>query len=472
MLSFSDRLSRRRPLGRREFLQIGGLGGLGGLLGGSLANRASAASTASPVTGKSVIFLFQQGGPTQFETFDPKLDAPSGIATVGGQVSTSQPGVFFGESLGKLSKHAHRMAVVRNYQTNTGHGGVLPVVSPLTQNANIGSVYSRVAGANHPLTGLPSSMFIKPQSIDPEQKTLGERFGKFDTAGPLGKAYTPFQPGGDGPLQKAMKLQLERARFDDRRYLLKQFGQAQRALDTLAETDGVYGLQGQAMDLILKGVAEAFDLSQEDPRTLARYDTGAYYNPALWKVGGKNLNNVPWYTAHTQTLGKMLLLARRLCEAGCGFITIHSEFVWDFHADQNNVPVSNGKELVIKPFDHAVSAFIEDCEQRGLADDILLVCCGEMGRTPKINKNGGRDHWPKLAPLMLYGGGITDGQVIGESDRNGGESLGAPQNPDDLLATIFHTLFNYGEARFIPDLPFDLRKMLEKVQKMPGVLAS
>ena len=168
----------------------------------------------------------------------------------------------------------------------------------------------------------------------------------------------------------------------------------------------------------------------------------------------------------------MLLLARRLCQAGCGFITIHSEFVWDFHADGNNVAVPEGKKLVIEPFDHAVSAFIEDCEARGLSDDILLVCCGEMGRTPRINKNGGRDHWPKLAPLMLYGGGITDGQVIGRSARDGGESIGTPRTPDDLLATISHTLFDYGQARLIPDLPAELKRALARLESMPGVLGA
>ncbi len=190
----------------------------------------------------------------------------------------------------------------------------------------------------------------------------------------------------------------------------------------------------------------------------------------MYAGGQKKRHNIPWYTAHTKTLGKMLLLARRLCEAGCGFITIHSEFVWDFHADTNNVAVPEGQELVIAPFDHAVSAFIEDCEERGLSDDILLVCCGEMGRTPKINKNGGRDHWGKLAPLMLCGGGITNGQVIGRSTRDGGESIGPPQQPDDLLATITHTLIDYGQSRLILDLPVELKRALANVENAPGVL--
>jgi len=424
-----------------------------------------------PVTGKSVIFLFQQGGPTQFETLDPKLDCSSAIATVGGDIQTTVPGLRFGSSMSKLAQHAHRIAVVRDYQTNMGHGGVRPLVSEQVGDASIGSVYSRVAGTNHPVTGLPNSMFIIPKSIDSAQKTLGEQFGKFDATGRLGKAYAPFMPGGDGPLQESMNLNIPRERFEDRRELLRRLDDVRGRFASIEEMKGLSGLQSQASDLIAKGVADAFNLSKEDPKTLARYDTSGYYDPQQWRYeGDKTRNNIPWYTAHTKTLGKMLLLARRLCQAGCGFITIHSEFVWDFHADVNNVAVPEGNKLVIEPFDHAVSAFIEDCEQQGLSDDILLVCCGEMGRTPKLNARGGRDHWGKLAPLMLYGGGLTGGQVIGKSTRDGGEPSGTPHTPDDLLATIFHTLFNYGEARLIPDLPSEVRESLERIEKMPGVL--
>lgn len=474
MITISDHHSRRRPLGRRSFMQIGGMGlsrlGLGGLAL-PLLTGSSASAASLPVTGKSVIFLFQQGGPTQYETLDPKLDCSSSIATVGGDVQTTVPGMRFGSSMSKLAQHAHRIAVVHDYQTKMGHGGVRPVVSSQLGEACIGSAYSRVAGTNHPITGLPNSMFIIPKSIDPEQKTLGERFGKFDATGSLGQAYAPFVPGGDGPLQESMHLNLPRERFEDRRRLLKSLDDVKRRFDSIEEMRGLSGLQAQASDLIAKGVADAFDLSKEDPKTLARYDTSGYYDPKQWLYeGDKTRNNIPWYTAHTKTLGKMLLLARRLCQAGCGFITIHSEFVWDFHADVNNVAVPEGKKLVIEPFDHAVSAFIEDCEQKGLSDDILLVCCGEMGRTPNLNVRGGRDHWGKLAPLMLYGGGITDGQVIGKSTRDGSEPVGNPHTPDDLMATIFHTLFNYGEARLIPNLPSEVRKTLERIERMPGVL--
>lgn len=475
MLSFSDELSRGRPIGRRDFLQIGPLAAGSSALPflQNWATGATSGPTSSPVTGKSVIFLFLQGGPPQHETFDPKVGVSSEIASCGGDIATTVPGLRLGSSLPKLAQQAHRLAVVRNYQTNTGHGGTKPVVSQLLGDANIGAAYSRVVGTNHPVTGLPNSMFLIPKSVDPKQKTLGTRFGKFDTSGSLSQAYAPFVPGGGGPFQEALTLNLPRERFEDRRELLRGLDDARRKFDTLNELQGLSGLQAQAMDLISKGVREAFDLSQEDPRTLARYDTSGYYDPKQWlyEGGKKKRNNIPWYTAHTKTLGKLLLLARRLCEAGCGFITIHSEFVWDFHADSNNVALPEGKKLVIEPFDHAVSAFIEDCENRGLSDQILLVCGGEMGRTPRVNNRGGRDHWGKLAPLMLYGGGVTEGQVVGSSNRDGSEAHGTPQQPEDLLATICHTLFDFSQVRLLPDLPAQLRNSLDKMERMPGVLA-
>lgn len=469
MLSFSDRLSRTRKSGRREFLQIGGLS-LGAAALSGVRSVSASAPMLSPLTGKSVIVLFQQGGPPQHETFDPKVDAPSAVASVGGEISTNVPGVRYGASLQKLSRLADRLAIFRNYQTNTQHGGTRPIVNSETVDAALGAVYSRVAGMNHPETGLPTSMALSPISVDPKQPGPRDRFGNLSATGSLGSAYTPFTPGGEGPLHQAMQLGIERNRIEDRQLLLTQLDNLHRQLDATGQITGTDGMQQQALRLILKDVADAFDLSKEDPRTLARYDTSAYFNPALWTKGGKQKNNKELYTAHTKTLGKLLLLARRLCEAGCGMITINTEFVWDFHADGNNVAVQEGKRIVIDPFDHAVSAFIEDCDARGLSEKILLVCCGEMGRTPKINAKGGRDHWPKLGPLMLYGGAITDGQVVGRSTRDGGESVDTPLTPTNVISTIFHTLYDFGQVRLIPDLPADLRRAFEKLEQTRGVL--
>jgi uncharacterized protein (DUF1501 family) len=156
-----------------------------------------------------------------------------------------------------------------------------------------------------------------------------------------------------------------------------------------------------------------------------------------------------------------MLLARRLCEAGCGFVTVTTNFVWDFHADENNATVQEGLRYVGAPFDRAVSAFIEDVESRGLGDKILLVACGEMGRSPKINKNGGRDHWGGLAPLLLYGGGLKMGQVVGESTRDAAEPKTAPVTPRHLLATIAHTLFDLGKLRVARNLPDEITRLTE-----------
>jgi uncharacterized protein (DUF1501 family) len=166
--------------------------------------------------------------------------------------------------------------------------------------------------------------------------------------------------------------------------------------------------------------------------------------------------NYKMYVDNVKTLGKLLLLARRLCEAGCGFVTVTTNFVWDNHADANNTGVVEGMRYCGVPLDHAVSAFLEDVEERGLSDKILLVCCGEMGRTPRLNKNGGRDHWGGLAPLLLAGGRLKMGQVIGQSTRDAGEPAGEPVRISNLVSTIMQTLFDVGELRVTRGVPAEV----------------
>ncbi|MCC6417338.1 MAG: DUF1501 domain-containing protein [Gemmataceae bacterium] len=162
--------------------------------------------------------------------------------------------------------------------------------------------------------------------------------------------------------------------------------------------------------------------------------------------------------------------ARRLCEAGCGFVLVNTEFVWDMHQDQNNLGVREGMDFVGAPFDRAVAAFIEDCEARGLREKILLVATGEMGRTPQLQANGGRNHWGRLTPLFLYGGGLTRGQVIGRSTRDGGAPAAEPLNSRNLIATIMHTLFRVGEVRLTPGLPSDVLRVITENQPIPGLV--
>src|SRR6185503_2551530 len=174
----------------------------------------------------------------------------------------------------------------------------------------------------------------------------------------------------------------------------------------------------------------------------------------------RNWNNYPRYVDNAKSLGKLLLLARRLCEAGCGFVTVTTNFVWDMHADKNNAGVEEGMQYMGLPLDHALSAFVEDCEARGLRDKILLVATGEMGRTPKVNAKGGRDHWGGLAPLMLYGGGLNKGQVIGRSSRDAGAPASDPVSMQNLIGTIMHTVLDPAEVRVMRGLPMDVERIV------------
>ena len=220
---------------------------------------------------------------------------------------------------------------------------------------------------------------------------------------------------------------------------------------------GLDEFQQQAFSTILGGLAQAFDLKKEDPRVLERYDTSKLMRPDQISTKWNNHKN---YKDHVSSLGKLLLMARRMVENGCGFVTVTTNFVWDFHADQNNAHVEEGMQYVAAPFDHAVSALIEDLEQRGLSDKVLVVCCGEMGRTPKINAKGGRDHWGKLAPLLLHGGGLKMGQVIGSSTKDAGEPASNPVTIPDLNATIFNTLMDPGHVRLMPGLGNDVKQLI------------
>lgn len=447
MLTIYD---RTRRYGRRDFLRVGGLGlGGFGLAGLSLADllAARAQAGANVLRDKSVILLFLHGGPSQIETFDPKMTAAAGVRSVTGEVPTRVAGVTFGGTFEKLARLADKVSVVRSFRTGDGNHDIKPVVSRTSHGANLGSLYSRVAGTNHPRTGMPTNVALFPRAVWPDAKPAEEGFGKFGATGTIGSAYAPFVPGAGGAMQRDMQLALPRERLDDRRSLLAQLDRYRRGLDA----DGGLGrLEEQAFSTILGGVAKAFDLASEDPRVVERYDTAPLVRP---DAISRKWNNYKNYVDNAQTLGKLLLLARRLCEAGCGFVTVTTNFVWDMHADANNAGVSEGMEYMGRPLDHALAAFIEDVAARGLSDKILLVACGEMGRTPKVNNNGGRDHWGNLAPLLFCGGGLKMGQVIGQSDRNAGDPATEPYTIEHLASTVLGTLFDVGQLRIERGVP-------------------
>lgn len=273
-------------------------------------------------------------------------------------------------------------------------------------------------------------------------------------------------PAGEGGLVRDLELRLDPARLDDRRGLLSALDRLRRDLDARGDLTSLDRFQQQALEAVVGGAARAFDLSGEDPATVARYDTAPLVRP---EQISRKWNNYDRYVDNAKTLGKLLLLARRLCEAGCGFVTVTTNFVWDMHADQNNAGVEEGMQYMGWPLDHALSAFIEDCQARGLDRNILLVATGEMGRTPRINNRGGHDHWGNLTPLLLFGGGLRMGQVIGQSTRDGGEPLSEPYRNENLLATIMHTLLDIGQVRLLSGLPQDVLRAVTTPSPIAGL---
>ncbi len=283
-----------------------------------------------------------------------------------------------------------------------GYTALLTAGNPF--EAPLGALYARTAGAIHPRSGMPTTALILPEAVDPNLK-LGNPSGAFTyqqtlryigTAGKLGPAYEPFNPSGGGQLLNNLALKLSRDRFDDRRDLLRQLDGFQRRLDRAPELESIDAFQRQAYEVLLRGITQAFDLSKEDPRTLARYDTSRLLNMTDIHRGGSKFK--PNFSRSTNLLGKQMLLARRLCEAGCGFVTV-VDSCWDFHADGNNPPASVGMPILGPQLDHAVATFLEDVQERRLSDRILLVITAEMGRSPRKGKNGGTGHWGDLTPL-------------------------------------------------------------------------
>jgi hypothetical protein len=464
MLSFFDRESACH---RRAFLQIGSLA-LGGLsLPGLLSARSGSSEGKGLVRDKSVIFLFLHGGPSQTETFDPKMSAPSGVRSATGEVKTALPGVTFGGTFPRLAALAERVSVVRSFVTGDGNHDLKPVVGRDSFGANLGSVYARVAGINHPRTGLPTNIALFPRAVDPAAQPATTSFGKFDDTGPFGKGCAPFDPSGGGQLRKDMRLTIPLDRLDDRRRLLAELDRAKLTLTESGMLEGMERVRQQAFSTVLGGAADAFDLRREHPRVVARYDTAPLVRPENIDRKWRNYKN---YVDNARSLGKLLLLARRLCERGCGFVTVTTNFVWDMHADVNNAGVAEGMRYMGLPLDHAVSAFLEDLGARGLDDKILLVVCGEMGRTPKVNKNGGRDHWGNLAPLLLAGGGLKMGKVLGASDRQAGAPQTEPVRIRHLLATVLHTLFDVGALRIAPGAPREVAQTMAGWEPIHGLL--
>jgi hypothetical protein len=400
----SNRLSRDcEGTTRRDFIKVGSLG-LGALaLPDLLRMRSQARAAGKEVKDTSVIWLWLSGGPTHVETFDPKMTAPSEYRSTTGEATSPIPGVTVGGTFPKIASVCDKMALVRSFaHTNSGHGGGTHYVMTGYDNRNIdngglparpsiGSILSRYRGPNNLKTGIPTYCRISGIGSD------GPAF--------LGAAFAPFDPAGQA--RRNMSLVVDKKRLSDRRTLLKGLDTVNRQADRSRLMEGLDSFEQQAFNLVLSRSQQAFDLKYEDPRVVDRYGTG---------------------------LGQQLLLARRLCEAGCGFVTVNYGG-WDMHGKIADSITKRAPQM-----DQGVAALVEDITQRGQDKNILLVISGEFGRTPKVNKSMGRDHWAPLSTLALAGGGLQMGQVIGESAAKVDVPKTTAVRPQDLMATIFQVL--------------------------------
>jgi hypothetical protein len=389
---------------RRDFLKAGVLG-MGGLaLSDLLRLRAQASAAGQPTRNTSVVWLWLGGGPTHIETFDPKMSAPAEFRSVVGALHTNVPGIELGGVFPRMARVADKMAFVRSFHhTNSGHGGGThwvmtgydfpPADNGMGQNKPaMGAILARHRGSNNPATGLPTYVRLGG--------TLGD--------GPawLGSAYSPFDVAGNA--RNNMDLRTTLDNLGQRRTLLRSFDTLNREVDRTGLMQGLDAFEVQAFDLLMSRAREVFDVTREDPRTLDMY--------------GNN------------SLARQMLMARRLCEAGVGFVTLHFGG-WDMHGQ-----IEQGMRNLGPQVDRAVTAFVQDVAQRGLDNDILLVITGEFGRTPRVNGSAGRDHWAPLSTLALAGGGLRMGQVVGESNSKAEVPKSAAITPQDLMATVFHVL--------------------------------
>ncbi|MCP3691707.1 MAG: DUF1501 domain-containing protein [Planctomycetaceae bacterium] len=468
----SDRPQRKhasRPT-RRDFLQVGGLGLSGITLSQLLASQAIAKENGSAfIRDKSVILLYLSGGASHIETFDPKMDAPDGTRSVTGAVKTRLPGVTFGGTFPRLAAHADKLAIVRSFSHKVGgheeaHVHVLSggtdSVGKQQLGFSMGSCYARLRGTNHPDSGMPTYSLLTEKEVDGQYRKEIKRATKGSWPGSLGMAYAPFghevgwsadsfsgkTTENKSPLSASIKLNVPAEVLENRLALLRSMDRLKQQYSSTPSMAAVDKFTSQAMSLILGTGAEAFNYRKEDPRLVERYDTSHI------RIGHKAFR--------PSTLGKQMLVARRLCEAGSGFVTVHSAG-WDMHADGNNPGMAQGMEMLGRTLDQAVSVFLEDVEQRGLSDKILLVITGDFGRTPKVNKKGGRDHWAKLGTLAFAGGGLRMGQVIGQSARKADVPGTRPISPPEMMSTIMNTLFDVGEMRLQQGLPPDLQRLVE-----------
>jgi hypothetical protein len=396
---------------RRSFLRVGFLGLAGLTLADRLRLKAAAAGQGKSTRDTAVILLWLGGGPSHIDMYDLKPDAPVEFRGEFKQIPTNVPGIGIGEHLPLEARQMDKMAIVRSVtHTNAGHGmgthwmltGYVPTIE-INDNLNpsCGSVVSKMRGANAPRMPAYVCLPNPPPSAN---------------AAYLGVAYNPFNPGSDpnSPGFQVRDLRLtprvDLDRFRNRRELLRGIDKLRRDVDVQGTALGLDQFYRDAFEIVTSPECRnAFEVQKEDPRLRDRY--------------GRN----SW--------GQSALLARRLVEAGATYVTVNMGG-WDTHG--NNFQTLKMHNLPL--YDRALAALIEDLYDRGLDQKVLVMTYGEFGRTPRINPQAGRDHWPGAMSVLFAGGGLRMGQVIGSTDSKAEYPKTRAVGPQDVLATMYHVL--------------------------------
>ena len=397
---------------RRTFLKIGALG-MGGIGLPDMLKAESASGIRR--SHKAVIMIYLPGGPPHQDTFDIKVDAPSEIRGEFRPISKNVAGIQICEHLPRMAKVMDKVAIIRSMaDARDDHSDFMCLTGRTKTNEppggwpSFGSLISKVQGGMEP--SMPAFLGLEPRMQHRPYNASGPGF--------LGVSHRSFRPEGDCKTDMVLNgITLER--LADRRSLLKSFDRLRRDLDSSGLMAGLDTFNEQAFGVMTSSrLLEALDFKKEDPRLIERY--------------GKGDSRVHGDAA--PMLNEQFLVARRLVEAGARAVTVAYGF-WDYHGNnfgnaRNDLPL----------LDQGLSALIQDLHDRGLDKDVSVVVWGEFGRSPVINKDGGRDHWPRASCALLAGGGMKTGQVIGATDRLGGEPTERPVRFGDVFATLYNNL--------------------------------
>ncbi|MCA9015545.1 MAG: DUF1501 domain-containing protein [Planctomycetaceae bacterium] len=421
---------------RRQFLQAGIAGGI------SLPWWSQLQAGVKQNTGQqAVVMIYLPGGPTQFETFDPKPDSPSEIRGSFSPTQTKVPGIQFCELLPRLSAIADKFSVVRtlvgmenrheSFQCYTGRaGGRNEDGEPAGGWPAFGSIVSELLGPGK--QGMIPYVDAAPKmSYTPYNNNGSHLQGNPSWPGFTGFNHIPFTL--EGEVKSDLVLNgIDLARFHERRSLLDTVKRNQQAFDV----EGLDNFQQQAFQMLTSGrFAEAMDVEKEPQSVRDRYGKLQKTDPSF---GG-----APQSPQH-------LLLARRLVEAGVRCVTV-AFGAWDWHANrEGSIEYLSKKYLPV--FDQALAVFLQDLEERGLLERTTVIVWGEFGRTPRINAKGGRDHWPGTQSVLMAGGGMQGGRIVGQTDRVGGVPLDRPVHVQEVFATLFNNLGIDTESAQITDL--------------------